>query len=285
MCPGTGVLVSLHAAGAATAAPAPSAGPHAARWAAWVWAWFADAAHAPLWSTLLPSASRTHTWQEQSPAKWESTFLTKVASFKGSSVMAESVICAHRSVWVGSQQSAQASVLLSWSCWWSGSCCGVHWQSPQFSKQVPSPSLVLLACCARERYNSNWETNQQQTPPKTTHYIYLYYWVNWVSACFYIKRQRYVLRYLSSRALKTLSVALVKYVCITWRHFQSSCGSSFPYYSLLQCQTLCSALSFSVLCSRLSARRGKQTGMTVGVFFSIEISLMIKVKREMNLLL
>lgn len=181
--------------------------------------------------------------------------------------MAESVICAHRSVWVGSQQSAQASVLLSWSCWWSGSCCGVHWQSPQFSKQVPSPSLVLLACCARERYNSNWETNQQQTPPKTTHYIYLYYWVNWVSACFYIKRQRYVLRYLSSRALKTLSVALVKYVCITWRHFQSSCGSSFPYYSLLQCQTLCSALSFSVLCSRLSARRGKQTGMTVGVFF------------------
>lgn len=104
-------------------------------------------------------------------------------------------------------------------------------------------------------------------PPKTTHYIYLYYWVNWVSACFYIKRQRYVLRYLSSRALKTLSVALVKYVCITWRHFQSSCGSSFPYYSLLQCQTLCSALSFSVLCSRLSARRGKQTVMTVGFFF------------------
>lgn len=53
------VSVSLHTAGAAPAAPAPSAGPHAPRRAAGVRARLANAA--PLRGALSPGASRIHT--------------------------------------------------------------------------------------------------------------------------------------------------------------------------------------------------------------------------------
>lgn len=60
VCSSTGVLVSLHAAGAAPASPAPSAGPHAARGAARVGAWLTHSSTTALCSTLSSRASRTH---------------------------------------------------------------------------------------------------------------------------------------------------------------------------------------------------------------------------------
>lgn len=68
---GPSVFVSLHTAGAAPAAPAPSAGPHAPRRAAGVRARLANAA-APLHGALSPGASRIHTcWTPVRPVRLE----------------------------------------------------------------------------------------------------------------------------------------------------------------------------------------------------------------------
>lgn len=61
MCSGTGVFVSLHAAGAAPAAPAPSAGPHTAWRAAGVRARLTHSTTMTICSALPSSTSRTHT--------------------------------------------------------------------------------------------------------------------------------------------------------------------------------------------------------------------------------
>lgn len=53
--------VSLHAAGAAPAAPASSAGSHAPWRAAGVWAWLANATATPLCGALPSDTSRIHT--------------------------------------------------------------------------------------------------------------------------------------------------------------------------------------------------------------------------------
>lgn len=67
---GANVSVSLHTAGAAPAAPAPSAGPHAPRRAAGVRARLTNAPAAPLCGALSPGTSRIHAcWTPVRPVR------------------------------------------------------------------------------------------------------------------------------------------------------------------------------------------------------------------------
>lgn len=70
MSSGTGVSVSLHAAGTAPAAPAPSAGPHTARRAAGVRARLTHCTTLPLCSALPSNTRRTRTcWTSTRPVR------------------------------------------------------------------------------------------------------------------------------------------------------------------------------------------------------------------------
>lgn len=160
--PGSGVFVTLHAAGAAPAAPAPSAGPHAAWRAAWVRAGLTNSATASLCRALSSDSSRTQTcWILTRPMKLKSS--AEVAKRR------ELWPDAHHSVWGCSQHFVQALVLLTWCHCSSGSCCGFRWYcGPPFSnQQVLSLSLASLPRCAQEDYSSN------QTETKIEHLTFL----------------------------------------------------------------------------------------------------------------
>lgn len=79
VCSSTVVLLALHAAGAAPAAPAPSAGPHTSRGTARVWARLTHSTTTTTFHRTLPSrASRTNAcwwnWNEQLVTlKWMQT--------------------------------------------------------------------------------------------------------------------------------------------------------------------------------------------------------------------
>lgn len=102
MCASASVSVSLHAAGAAPAAPAPSAGPHAPRRAAGVRARLAHsaaAAAAPLRGALSSDTSGIHTCCTPVRPVRQSRRVACEAAELRPTVLFEAALCARSGLW------------------------------------------------------------------------------------------------------------------------------------------------------------------------------------------